>query len=157
MKRVWSDDQRLSAHSFLVGYLLASFAAGFMLMVHPLLTSPQVRGFDANVLAWLFTLVVYVFTGACVSFLVGMFAAIPAIPLIISLRFVGLTGPAPHALAGAGAAVAATAEVDMLIPFDGNHIDWSTIAVGAVAGLVYWIAFRRVRTVLASRRPLEQA
>lgn len=86
-----------------------------------------------------------------------MFAAIPAVPLILALRFIGLTGPVPHALAGAGAAVAAAAEVDMLIPFGGNHIDWSTVAVGAVAGLVYWIAFGRVRTVLVNRRPLEQA
>lgn len=157
MKRVWSDDQRLSAHSFLVAYLLASFAAGFLLMVHPMLTSSQVKGLDANVLAWLLTLVVYVCTATCFSFLIGMFAAIPAIPLILFLRFIRLTGPVPHALAGAGAAIAATAEMDMLIPFGGNHVNWSTVAVGAVAGLVYWIAFGRVRTVLASRRPLEQA
>jgi hypothetical protein len=157
LKRVWSDDQRLSVHSFLVAYLLASFAAGFLLAVHPMLTSPQVKGLDANVLAWLLTLVVYVCAAACFSFLIGMFAAIPAIPLILSLRFVGLTGPVPHALAGAGAAAAAAAEADLLIPFSSNHIDWSTVAVGAVAGLVYWIAFGRVRTILASRRPLEQA
>ena len=45
LKRVWSDDQRLSAHSFLAAYLLASFAAGFLLTVHMMLTSTQVKGF----------------------------------------------------------------------------------------------------------------
>ena len=157
LKRVWSDDQRLSAHSFLAAYLLASFAAGFLLTVHMMLTSTQVKGFDANVLAWLVIFVAYVYASVCFSFLIGMFAAIPAIPLILSLRSIGLTGPVPHALAGAGAAAAAVAEVDLMNSFGGNHIDWSTVVIGAVAGLVYWIAFGRVRTILASRKPLEHA
>ena len=157
MKSGLSDDQRLSVHSFLASYMLASFAAGFLLTVHPMLTSTEVQGLGVNAVAWLLTLVVYVCTAACFSFLVGMFAVTPAIPLILALRFAGLTGPVPHALAGVCAAIAADGVLNALLGFHrGLSIEWPLISAGAAAGLVYWYGFEKIYATLA-RRELDRS
>jgi hypothetical protein len=152
LKRTWSDSTRRAVHSFIASYALASFAAGFLLFFGALFASAGTRRFPDTALEWSIALIVYLYGAVWFSILVMIFAAIPAIPLILALRFAGAAGPLAHALAGLCAALISVAGQNRLIFFARDiTADWPTIAVGAVAGLVYWYAFAKIYAGLARR------
>ena len=145
LKRVWSVDVQQAVLSFVAIYAFASFATGSMFILGTMITSIIYRGLPGTISVWFVTPFVFLFVAVWFSFLVSIFAAVPAILLILALRFVGATGPIAHALAGLGAAAASMIGLNALVFFRRDlGADWPLIAVGAVAGIVYWYAFEKI-------------
>lgn len=144
MKRL-SDRLRAAA----VGYVLASVAAGFAIVlmmaantVYLLYTDPTFVPSDMTALEQVRMLV---YSGVFATIIVAATAVMPAVPVIAILLVARLTDIFSCVAAGIVIGVSAVLIARRYILFmDRLELGWPIVLAGAIAGVAFWATLRRM-------------
>jgi hypothetical protein len=121
--------------SFVVSYIAAAVAAGMLFSLFLNIYTLIVHG--GPVAPFPASLVVI---GGVASAMVGSYALVPSVVLLVVLHAIRTTGPVAHAL---GATFVAVVVAAWLHEYDGGRLaninmTWPMIPLGAIGGVVFW-------------------